>query len=239
MSEPHNRESDVDVFDGDDRGGCTGHAGGCPASPTGGQRADRRGRSPRKHFCEAIVGRRGSGKTTLCIDLLCSVWKHKFDLIVFVSTTAHLQKEIWKQLSPKGIKLFSKLNAALIRLLKDYMKDNPDKHLLLIVDDMGLDTRDERKAEEFNNLSFTSRHHRISMVILAQRYTLISPAYRSQLDRLYLFNLSNTHEIAQVSRSFWGGTQDSLREALSKLEGRDVLVLTNKDGKVTSEILRS
>ena len=45
-------------------------------------------------FVGAIVGARRSGKTSLALDLLLSVWRYRFDMIVIMSRTITLQEDV-------------------------------------------------------------------------------------------------------------------------------------------------
>ena len=164
----------------------------------------------------AIIGRRGSGKTTLLLDMLRSVYKYKFDLIVFVSPTFLLQDMSKEITSGKGILIFPTFRSEIIDMLCDHQCDRNEgkvrkdwEKALLILDDIGLASRKGQFAEKLDDLAFISRHYSISVIECAQRVTLLSPSMRSQLQCLISFSEANPHERRMLSTNYCTGSKDS------------------------------
>ena len=86
-------------------------------------------------FVGAIVGARRSGKTSLALDLLLSVWRYRFDMIVIMSRTITLQEDVWRRLAGTGV-LIEKLDMPLLEKLQNFMAST-GKEALLICDDIG------------------------------------------------------------------------------------------------------
>jgi hypothetical protein len=156
-------------------------------------------------FIGIICGMKQSGKTTLLIDLLKSVWKHKFNLIVIVSPTFSLQDISLEITDGRGIVVFSEFRNCIIKELIDLQEDKiyekkeiqsqnatgtniftpkpkapEDHHVLLVFDDIGSLGKDGKLAIQMANLAYVVRHFKISIIELAQRVTLLSTGLSSQ-----------------------------------------------------------
>ena len=70
-------------------------------------------------FVGAIVGARRSGKTSLALDLLLSVWRYRFDMIVIMSRTITLQEDVWRRLAGTGVLIIEKLDMPLLEKLQN------------------------------------------------------------------------------------------------------------------------
>jgi hypothetical protein len=171
-----------------------------------------------------------------------STWRNKFDLILIISPTAHLQKDLWfGEMDGQGIILCTDLDPIIIETMLTFMqqKANADKNVLLILDDLSFQTRDKEKAAMVDRLAFTSRHYRISVVLLAQKFTLLSPSFRSQLDHLYLFHVSNTREISMIHQEFCcTKTFDEFKDMIRNLSDYEVLCLDNINGRIFTDTLK-
>ena len=71
-------------------------------------------------FVMAIVGRRGSGKGHLCIDLLKHFYKGMFDFIVWISPTFQLQAMTLNLEDHTGVVVFSEWRPEIISSLYRY-----------------------------------------------------------------------------------------------------------------------
>ena len=188
-----------------------------------------------------ILGRRGSGKTCLLLDILKSQWKNKFDMVLIISPTLHLQKDMLDEIDGTGVILTTDLDPIIIETMLEFMQRsvNENKNVLLVLDDLSFQTRDKEKAELVDRLAFTSRHYRISVVLLAQKFTLLSPSFRSQLDHLYLFHMSNTREISMVYQEFCCADNfDDFRDMIRNLDDHEVLVLDNINGRIFTDNIK-
>ena len=73
-------------------------------------------------FAGCIVGRRRSGKTHLCLQMLRSGMFNdfSFDFIVFLSPTLAIQPKVWEKISTEGILIATSLNTRLVKKLINY-----------------------------------------------------------------------------------------------------------------------
>jgi hypothetical protein len=162
-------------------------------------------------FVMGIIGRRGSGKGFLCLDLLKYFYKGSFDFIVWISPTFHLQEMTLNIPDSTGIVVFSEWKSEIITSLFHYMNERnkgdrqgrPEKEsCLLVLDDVGLLGKKGQLSEQLDMIAFTSRHYGISLIEMAQRISLLSTGVRSQLDALLLFKEQNPQERVNLFRSF-------------------------------------
>ena len=192
-------------------------------------------------FCGSIVGRRRSGKTTLLFDLLRSVWKNRFDFIVIISPTMHIQENIWKRIDTTGIIIIPKIDQHFMGLLIEYQAEQRllgcCKEILIALDDIGMAARtedDSAHQDAITDLAFAGRQYNMSCVFLAQRYTQISPNYRSQMDFIAFFGSTNKRELTAI-HSEWGDDDiQTFRRFISRElinENHTVLLFMNKNGK--------
>src|SRR3954452_5313582 len=96
-------------------------------------------------FVGAILGMRRSGKTTLAVDLLLSLWRYRFSMVIVISRTIALQEDVWRRLAGVGFLLHEKLDMKFLTSLKDYMagpggvdpRTGRQREVLLVCDDIG------------------------------------------------------------------------------------------------------
>ena len=169
------------------------------------------------------------------MDLLLGPWKNRFDLIIFVSPTIHLQQEVWEELDGTGIMTTTSLEPELVQRLKEFMimEENKEKEALLVLDDLSYQTRDKKKADVIDEVAFIGRHLRISVVALVQKLTLLSPSFRSQLDSLYLFHIANIRELAMIHMEMsCTETFGELKKRIWALKKYQLVVLDNCHGRI-------
>src|SRR3954469_11035449 len=146
-------------------------------------------------FILACVGRRGSGKSHLTLDLIKYFYRGVFDFIVWISPTFLLQQMSLDIEDSTGIVVFSEWRPEIIMALFAYMSDRNKgeregrqrkEQCLLVLDDVGLLGKKGKLSDQLDNIAFVSRHYGISTIEIAQRLTLLTTSVRSQLDALLL-----------------------------------------------------
>jgi len=141
-------------------------------------------------FVGAIIGARRSGKTSLALDLLLSIWRYRFDMIVIISRTLPMQEDVWRKVAGTGVLLCEHLNMELIRKLQNFMRDRGQgREVLLICDDIGKIANfwarrvmAKGTEDELTFLAYASRHYDISLLYLSQDVTQMSSGYRKNFD---------------------------------------------------------
>jgi hypothetical protein len=158
-----------------------------------------------------ISGRRGAGKSSLLLSVLGSerAWKHRFDNIFFVSPTASLDRkfgDLVSELERDGKYSDSMSEAFIDSIFERVQYDNQrasehpnPKHRtsrhLLVLDDVAVDLSKSNSAL-LNRMVIQSRHHKLSIVILTQKYMVIPPIIRANADLISYFPSLNSREIA-------------------------------------------
>jgi hypothetical protein len=144
-----------------------------------------------------IVGQIGSGKTFLTCTFIRTIWRYKYDIIVWISPTYHLQDFSNQLPNAKGIVVIDEFSNEILETLKEHQlerlrlcneeKRRPER-MLLILDDNGMSGRKLMKGGEMLDEIITRcRHLNMTVVQLAQRYTMLSPTLRMNLRFLVLF----------------------------------------------------
>lgn len=164
-------------------------------------------------FIMALIGRRGSGKGFLCLDLLKHFYKGMFSFIIWISPTFQLQAMTLNIEDNTGLVVFTEWRPEIITSLWAYMgtrnkgdrEGREKEQCLLVLDDVGLQGKKGRLSEQLDNIAFTSRHYGVSVIEMTQRITSLSTSVRSQLDALIMFREENPLERQNLYRSFGFG----------------------------------
>jgi hypothetical protein len=148
-----------------------------------------------KEHITILAGRKGSGKTHLCLQLLRSerAWKGVYDEIIIISPTFLLQP-IWTSISSTGITVHLGFTEQIISDLMIKQEKNQQR-VLLILDDLGEDVHHCKEAKAtFHKLIANSRHLHISIVWLCQKLTQSPTFFRANTDVFVSFASLSTRE---------------------------------------------
>lgn len=162
-------------------------------------------------FLMCIIGRRKSGKSSLCIDLLTDpkYLNHKFEKIIFISPTIDLDTT-WKDCSidfdDPNIEVFTEFRQdqieEIIEVQREHVEtvgsENADS-ILLVLDDCLADKEFKMKGENhLFKIANNGRHLKISIIVLAQKITGIPTEIRSQADSMFVFATNSQREITNL-----------------------------------------
>ena len=148
-------------------------------------------------FVGAVLGARRSGKTTLAMDFLLSMWRYRFDMIVVLSCTIPMQPEFWQRIAGTGILLCETLDMGSLEKLKCFMQGRGGE-VLLLCDDLGKlaswwsrRTMTKQGTEDvLTHFAYASRHYNISLLYLTQDLTQLSTGYRKNFDFVVCLEVS-------------------------------------------------
>tara|TARA_B110001450_G_scaffold175152_1_gene163571 strand:+ start:936 stop:1709 length:774 start_codon:yes stop_codon:yes gene_type:complete len=163
-----------------------------------------------KHpFRAVIIGRSGSGKTILTMNLLLKYLK--YDCIYVICSTVHLQPKYdlivdCANLFPNKFKLFTTMSA--FKLSKVNKKN---KNLVLLDDIQELDEKNMRKV---NELFVRGRHHNVSVIWLGQNYFKCPIRARGSANMFCFFKVNSSRELGRIHSEV---CSDLSREAFDKL----------------------
>jgi len=150
-----------------------------------------------------INGRRGSGKSSLILNLMNSkrAYRKRFTNVYLISPTAETDKKfhkLVKELKEDG-NFYDTLNESNIEEILNFVRsdnDENDKKNLhcLILDDVVLDLP-KSKSSLLNKIVITSRHLNLTIIVVTQKYNAIPTIIRNNMDLCSFFPSLNNHEI--------------------------------------------
>ena len=170
----------------------------------------------RREFILAIIGKKGSGKTSLIVNLLnSSVFKKKYNNIILFSPSRRDEKlkPLIDELDADG-KYYEKLTneslAEVLSNLNEYNDEFKEKHgkkkvprSLVILDDVMSDLPlSSQKQNVFNKFVTNHRHHHCSIILSVQKFNSINTVARNNIDALAMFRTSNEGEIKAMTEEY-------------------------------------
>jgi GTPase SAR1 family protein len=163
-----------------------------------------------------FIGAKGSGKTTLMVNLLKSkdAFKGWFDNVFIVSPTAGKDTKLdsiieeleegdkyYKECSDENIEeIMSKLRS--FNESFDYEDEKRQPANLIILDDCAHSLAKSNQKSPLNELITTCRHLKTSVWIMSQQFHKINPLIRANVDLLSLFKTNNKKEYKAIEEDF-------------------------------------
>ena len=145
-----------------------------------------------KHSTNLLVGRPGSGKTSLLVSFLESpevlnkVYNNLF-IVMPPNSSASLKKDIFHGLKHR----YDELNVDTMNTILETIKEEDPKYTnAVIFDDMGSQLRNKETKKLFKELVYNRRHLRTSVYFLVQTYMSIEPDLRKMFSNLFIFKCS-------------------------------------------------
>jgi hypothetical protein len=152
-----------------------------------------------------LAGKPASGKTSLFIKLLTTVWKGLFHKIILICPTFEAQfPTVWSQIGPEGVTVYKGgITSDLVeKMYKDSQKDAAaGRTTLVTIDDCGEQMRRIDPAI-FSMWVSNSRHLKTSIVHLTQKLTFSPTCLRSQADCLICFPATSYLDREALYREF-------------------------------------
>jgi len=163
---------------------------------------------PNASFFMTIIGKPGSGKTNLLVNMLTNrnIYKRVFDKVLLVmpkTSIQSLKNNIFEDL-PES-QQFNELTPEVFDTIKhirnefdkmdDECKKNDKKprtrNMLLILDDVTAQLKDKENQKLLIELSTNRRHLHLSIILISQYLRAIPRAVRSQTTNLVYFKPAN------------------------------------------------
>ena len=197
---------------------------------------------PKPPFFMVISGARGSGKTTLEINLLYNELAGRFVKIYMFSSTFKVDPA-YKVIQIPPEQVFDDYNDATVRkILKDAMEDGheeEDKPPILIIFDDVVGSANFKKSITTNGtnalslLALRGRHYNISCIVLTQCVRGISPEVRSNTDCAIVFSTTNEKELEAIFESYGFGKKKTWMKLFTSItstpRGFYMIHLTSQD----------
>ena len=169
---------------------------------------------PLGNLIHIFCGRRGSGKSTVLLNLLkrkISPYYKSFDNIYLVSPTANRDEKFDKlvaELKEDG-KFYDKLDESVIDTIvekltlfnDEYKKEHPKKvpRNLLILDDCVNALPSSTQHSSINNIWTNGRHMKLNIWVCTQQLTKLNRLIRTNADLLTFFPTDNKREFETLS----------------------------------------
>lgn len=148
---------------------------------------------PKHPFRMIIVGRSGSGKTILTLNMLVKFLK--YDCLYIICTTAKLQKKYdlfcdLAELFPSKFKIIDNLKNFSVN------KVNKNKKNMILCDD--LNELPDKELIKINDLFIRGRHHNCSIIYLSQYFYRIPVRSRGSANYFVFFKVNSEKDKARI-----------------------------------------
>jgi len=170
---------------------------------------------PNKSFFKIIVGKPGSGKSSLLVNLITRkkkgnmlpIYRKKFNFIYLFcppSSLKSLSKNPFECLPDDQI--YDDFNEETLDDCIDNLEENSEANetSLVIIDDLASSLKEGNRnfQKDFLRLVFNRRHLRVSVILLSQRLFCIPKAVRSVATHIILFPPGNKSEKEIIHKEF-------------------------------------
>jgi nucleoside-triphosphatase THEP1 len=146
----------------------------------------------------AIIGKPGSGKTSLLISMLTGkkenkVFRKCFDHILVImppSSIASMKKNIFQDHDPD--KLYDELNEVNLQAIQSRLNasSKEKESTLLIMDDVGAALKDSEIQKTLKQIIYNRRHLKVHIVMLLQSYKSCPIDFRKMMTNIFIFKPS-------------------------------------------------
>ena len=143
------------------------------------------------HSTNLLIGKPGSGKTTLMLSLFNKLLRgffHNIYLFQPSHSRASMKKDIFEELPDE--QKFDELNYDNLLLVLDTIKSEPEYNHCIIFDDMGAYLKDNAIRKLLKEIIFNRRHYHISIYFLCQSYLSCEKTIRKLFSNIFVFRVS-------------------------------------------------
>ena len=160
---------------------------------------------PKGHFAMSIIGKSGSGKTNMLLNLLTKRGKmmnRKFDRVYLISPSLHTIDGDPFETIPDDQK-YEDLTPEVLEEITTDMKDSGEK-CLIVMDDVVAGIKDRKLEMAVAKLTYNRRHlcgagGCCCLIITSQVYNRIPLSIRKNFSQLILFKSSNKRELKSIA----------------------------------------
>jgi energy-coupling factor transporter ATP-binding protein EcfA2 len=171
----------------------------------------------------SIIGKPGSGKTTLIKKLIKATFKDKYSYILLISPSQSEYEDIIPATQMTHVFSIEWLYG-MINMINTSMQSKKC-NVLLILDDCIGEIKESQKNSKIVGLFFNRRHllwnGTLSYIMTAQKYTMIPAKFRSCITDICLFNLSPFDMDKIFEESVIKYTHGEWQSHISKLYDKD------------------
>ena len=143
-----------------------------------------------------FIGRQGSGKTSLLINLVKGIYKKCFHTIFVImphSSRKSLRNNIFDKYLPES-QLYEELNEETISEIYSKLKENSEEgyRSLVIYDDVQKSLKNHSVLLSLKNIIANQRHLKVVNLILVQNYFSLEKSLRELINNIIMFKLNKT-----------------------------------------------
>ena len=143
-----------------------------------------------------FIGRQGSGKTSLLINIVKGIYKKCFNYIYVVmphSSRKSLKNNIFDKYLPES-QIYEELNEETISDIYNKLKENSENghRSLIIFDDVQKALKNHSVLLSLKNIIANQRHLKVVNLILVQNYFSLEKSLRELLSNIIMFKLNKT-----------------------------------------------
>ena len=160
---------------------------------------------PNTSFFLTIIGKPGSGKTNLLVNMLTNrnIYKRVFDKVLLVmpkNSIKSLKNNIFEdlpesqqfnELTPDVFDTIKQFREEFDEVDADTKKKPRSKNMLLILDDVTAQLKEKENQKLLIELSTNRRHLKLSIILISQYLRAIPRCVRSQTTNLVYFKPAN------------------------------------------------
>ena len=151
-------------------------------------------------FIYCIVGQKGSGKSTVLLNLLNTYFKKYYDNIYYVSTTGQKDpkfKALIDELDEDG-KYYNNFTedvmSQIMEQLEQNIEDGEFRNLVIFDDCVAKFPLATDKSSVFNSYIIGSRHYKADIIITSQKFNKLNSIIRCNTDIFSIFPSNNKYE---------------------------------------------
>ena len=173
-------------------------------------------------FNALIVGPTKSGKTKYVVDQIYGPFRGKFDYIVFICPTFAYNKTYLRigENDPRMFIIICKQHE-IESWLKVVTWLFEGTKTLIILDDCAASKDVKGRTGQLVDLSYSARHISISVWVLTQKITGITPSFRENVAAIVLFYTPSAKTTKAIFEDYAGElSHDEYKDLISKLKKR-------------------
>jgi DNA replication protein DnaC len=149
-----------------------------------------------KSHTSVFIGRQGSGKTSLMINIVKKLYRKCFHHI-YVFMPHSSRKSLHNNIFDKNLKedqIYEELNEETINDLYSKLKQNSenDERSLVIFDDVQKALKDHNVLLSLKNIIANQRHLKVCNIILLQNYFALDKSLRELCNNIIMFKLNKS-----------------------------------------------
>jgi predicted ATP-binding protein involved in virulence len=192
---------------------------------------------PDKSFVTILSGKRGSGKSTMLLELLTQGGLlDAYDLVVFVCPNFRFDKSIKMYLQDRENKckfiVYEEYHPNIVETIFDNQNPDDDNTVLLVLDDcISQDKfRKNNSTDKLASVATVGRNRRISLLVTTQSLRSVHPDIRKNASFLLIFKCDHKGEMDSIYQDYGFGTLKEFCEWFQKkINKKHTALLLNQD----------